>query len=88
MLANTSSTFITVHLLRKELKNIFFIYLGNIFCPCQVNYINAHATSTIVGDLAEVNAVKKVFKNTSGIKMNATKVISISLSHTHTKAST
>lgn len=40
----------------------------------QVNYINAHATSTIVGDLAEVNAVKKVFKNTSGIKMNATKV--------------
>ncbi|GAB2226757.1 hypothetical protein Droror1_Dr00022577 [Drosera rotundifolia] len=39
----------------------------------EVNYINAHATSTIVGDLAEVNAVKKVFKNTSGIKMNATK---------------
>ncbi|KAL2930742.1 3-oxoacyl-[acyl-carrier-protein] synthase I chloroplastic [Bienertia sinuspersici] len=38
-----------------------------------VNYINAHATSTIVGDLAEVNAVKKVFKNTSEIKMNATK---------------
>ncbi|XP_059669034.1 3-oxoacyl-[acyl-carrier-protein] synthase I, chloroplastic [Cornus florida] len=41
--------------------------------PEEVNYINAHATSTIVGDLAEVNAVKKVFKNTSGIKMNATK---------------
>ncbi|XP_073048220.1 3-oxoacyl-[acyl-carrier-protein] synthase I, chloroplastic-like [Primulina eburnea] len=39
----------------------------------EVNYINAHATSTIVGDLAEVNAVKKVFKNTSEIKMNATK---------------
>ncbi|CAA3014511.1 3-oxoacyl-[acyl-carrier- ] synthase I, chloroplastic [Olea europaea subsp. europaea] len=27
--------------------------------PEEVNYINAHATSTIVGDLAEVNAVKK-----------------------------
>ncbi|KZV51052.1 50 kDa ketoavyl-ACP synthase [Dorcoceras hygrometricum] len=41
--------------------------------PLQVNYINAHATSTIVGDLAEVNAIKKVFKNTSDIKINATK---------------
>lgn len=47
------------------------VYSSIIF---QVNYINAHATSTIVGDLAEVNAVKKVFKNTSEIKMNATKV--------------
>nr|GMD11603.1 3-oxoacyl-[acyl-carrier-protein] synthase I, chloroplastic [Ipomoea batatas] len=41
--------------------------------PEEVNYINAHATSTLVGDLAEVNAIKKVFKNTSEIKMNATK---------------
>ncbi|GMH20373.1 hypothetical protein Nepgr_022214 [Nepenthes gracilis] len=41
--------------------------------PEEVNYINAHATSTIVGDLAEVNALKKVFNNTSEIKMNATK---------------
>uniref|UniRef100_A0A7I4ASQ2 3-oxoacyl-[acyl-carrier-protein] synthase n=1 Tax=Physcomitrium patens TaxID=3218 RepID=A0A7I4ASQ2_PHYPA len=39
----------------------------------EVNYINAHATSTLVGDLAEVNAIKKVFKDTSEIKMNATK---------------
>ncbi|CAI9269462.1 unnamed protein product [Lactuca saligna] len=39
----------------------------------EVNYINAHATSTVVGDLAEVNALKKVFKNKEGIKMNATK---------------
>ncbi|KAF8413590.1 hypothetical protein HHK36_001582 [Tetracentron sinense] len=41
--------------------------------PEEVNYINAHATSTIAGDLAEVNAIKKVFKNTSEIKINATK---------------
>ncbi|RZC84717.1 hypothetical protein C5167_047509 [Papaver somniferum] len=41
--------------------------------PEEVNYINAHATSTLAGDLAEVNAIKKVFKNTSEIKMNGTK---------------
>lgn len=40
----------------------------------QVNYINAHATSTLAGDLAEINAIKKVFKNTNEIKINATKV--------------
>ncbi|KAJ9558241.1 hypothetical protein OSB04_012855 [Centaurea solstitialis] len=39
----------------------------------EVNYINGHATSTIIGDLAELNALKKVFKNTTEIKMNATK---------------
>lgn len=39
----------------------------------QVNYINAHATSTLVGDVAELNAVKKVFTNTKHIKMNGTK---------------
>jgi 3-oxoacyl-[acyl-carrier-protein] synthase II len=40
----------------------------------KVNYINAHATSTPVGDLAEVNAVKKVFvKDRSKISMNSTK---------------
>lgn len=39
----------------------------------QVNYINAHATSTLVGDIAEVKAVKKVFTDTKHIKMNATK---------------
>ncbi|MQL98197.1 hypothetical protein Taro_030902 [Colocasia esculenta] len=41
--------------------------------PEEVNYINAHATSTLAGDLAEVNAIKQVFKNTSEIKINATK---------------
>jgi 3-oxoacyl-[acyl-carrier-protein] synthase II len=38
-----------------------------------INYINAHATSTLVVDVAEVNAVRKVFKDVANIKMNATK---------------
>jgi len=41
----------------------------------QVNYVNAHATSSLAGDLAEVKALKQVFKNPSQIKMNATKVL-------------
>ena len=38
-----------------------------------VNYINAHATSTPAGDMAEVNALKTVFTHPENIVMNATK---------------
>lgn len=40
----------------------------------QINYINAHATSTIVGDLCEIRAIKQVFgPHAPQIKVNATK---------------
>ena len=39
-----------------------------------VNYVNAHATSTLVGDLGELNAMKEVFgSHGKNIKVNATK---------------
>ena len=39
-----------------------------------VNYINAHATSTLAGDLCEINAMKRVFgSHLKNVKINATK---------------
>lgn len=40
----------------------------------EVNYINAHATSTSVGDVAEIYGIKKFFgEHSKNIKINATK---------------
>ncbi len=40
----------------------------------RVNYINAHATSTLVGDLAEIQGIKKYFgSHSKNITINATK---------------
>jgi 3-oxoacyl-[acyl-carrier-protein] synthase II len=42
--------------------------------PQQINYINAHATSTILGDMCEINAIRSVFgPHCKNLKINATK---------------
>jgi 3-oxoacyl-[acyl-carrier-protein] synthase II len=42
--------------------------------PAQVDYINAHATSTPVGDNVEIKGIRQVFKNRAGkLAINATK---------------
>lgn len=39
----------------------------------EVNYINAHATSTPVGDMAEIRALKKIIPDPSKVTINSTK---------------
>lgn len=39
----------------------------------QIDYLNPHATSTPLGDLAELNAVTKVFKGSANLDISATK---------------
>lgn len=42
--------------------------------PEQVDYVNAHATSTPLGDLTEIHSIKNVFgKHAYNLKVNATK---------------
>jgi 3-oxoacyl-[acyl-carrier-protein] synthase II len=42
--------------------------------PAQVDYINAHATSTPIGDVVEIKAIKRLFKSrATRISINATK---------------
>lgn len=44
--------------------------------PTAVDYVNAHATSTLVGDLCEVRAIKSLFgSHASKLRINATKSI-------------
>ena len=38
-----------------------------------INYINAHATSTPAGDMAELRVLQRKFKNSEGVKINSTK---------------
>ena len=41
--------------------------------PNQIDYINAHGTSTKVGDAIELNAVQTLFAENESLKMSSTK---------------
>jgi len=41
--------------------------------PSQIQYLNAHATSTPVGDLGELAAIKSVFGTSNGVAVSSTK---------------
>jgi 3-oxoacyl-[acyl-carrier-protein] synthase II len=55
-------------------------YLGMIdaleeahILPSEVDYVNAHATSTMMGDLSELRAIERVFGNRKSLAISATK---------------
>lgn len=41
--------------------------------PYQIDYLNAHATSTPAGDLSEIRAIERVFGTESHLNISATK---------------
>lgn len=41
--------------------------------PTNINYINTHGTSTSLGDVSEINAIKSVFGNKSKVVVSSTK---------------
>ncbi len=41
--------------------------------PREIRHLNAHSTSTLVGDLGEINAIKSVFGSESAITVSGTK---------------
>lgn len=41
--------------------------------PTDIHYINAHGTSTILGDIAEIKGVKSIFPNCSNLSISSTK---------------
>ncbi|TXC99868.1 polyketide beta-ketoacyl:ACP synthase [Streptomyces sp. ISID311] len=43
--------------------------------PAAVDYVNAHATGSVVGDVSEANAIARVFGTAPGPVVNATKAI-------------
>ncbi|GAB2209771.1 hypothetical protein Droror1_Dr00026995, partial [Drosera rotundifolia] len=63
--------------------------VNNLSLGTKVSVVSNHSfghyeyASTVVGDQAEVNALKKVFKNRSGVKMNSAKAIASELSARH-----
>ncbi|MBI3597306.1 MAG: beta-ketoacyl-ACP synthase II [Nitrospirae bacterium] len=59
----------------KEAARTMYLALEDAgLCPIDVDYINAHATSTKVGDIVEAKAIREVFGNrASALPISATK---------------